>query len=104
MKKKERTERARGKEGKRNRRRGKEGERFKAARYFIFERKYHDGETRLKIENHDTTSHFEMKRASGVERVCRGLRGEQRKERRGIQRVEESKEDESRKRLVVTQA
>ncbi|KYN07596.1 hypothetical protein ALC62_01416 [Cyphomyrmex costatus] len=53
-------------------------------------RRCHDGNRYLKIEKHDTTSHFELKRAGGGWEKRQG--GE---ERRGelVQRAEESKED-----------
>jgi len=44
---------------------GRRRERFKADQYFIFERRCHDGNRYLKIEKHDSTSRFELKRAGG---------------------------------------
>jgi len=49
---------------KKERERERKRERFKADQYFIFERRCHDGNRYLKIEEHDT-SHFELKRAGG---------------------------------------
>lgn len=43
-----------------------EGGRFKVDQYFIFERRCHDGNRYMKIEKHDTTSHFELKSARWV--------------------------------------
>lgn len=73
---------------------GKERERFKADQYFIFERRCHDGNRYLKIEKHDTTSHFELKRAGGGCEKTRG--GEERKGER--ERESELKEQRSRRR------
>ncbi|TGZ53606.1 hypothetical protein DBV15_05149 [Temnothorax longispinosus] len=77
-------------------RRKKKGkrERFKADQYFIFERRCHDGNRYLKIEKHDTTSHFELKRAGGGCEKTRG--GEERKGER--ERESELKEQRSRRR------
>lgn len=70
----------------------KERERFKADQYFIFERRCHDGNRYLKIEKHDTTSHFELKRAGGG--------WEKRRRGRGVKKEEECelKEQRSRRR------
>lgn len=75
----------------------KERERFKADQYFIFEQRCHDGNRYLKIEKHDTTSHFELKRAGGGWEKRRGGRwegrgGEERRRERGL------KEQRSRRR------
>lgn len=89
---------------------GKEGEkeRFKADQYFIFEQRCHDGNRYLKIEKHDTTSHFELKRAGGGwEKRHRGGGGRE----EGAKKEEESADSKSRgveggrvpQRLVVTQ-
>lgn len=43
----------------------------------------------MKIEKHDTTSHFELKRAGGWEKRARGRGGEERRGER-TQRAEES--------------
>lgn len=50
---------------KEQRKRERKRERFRATQYFIFERRCHDGNRYLKIEKHDTTSHFKLKRAGG---------------------------------------
>jgi len=65
---------------------GRRRERFKADQYFIFERRCHDGNRYLKIEKHDSTSRFELKRAGGEweggeERESKERRGERLKER-----------------------
>lgn len=67
---------------------GRERERFKANQYFIFERRCHDGNRYLKIEKHDSTSHFELKRAGGRWEKRRG--GEERRGERA-QRAERSR-------------
>lgn len=80
------------KKGRRKREGGREKERdLKPTQYFIFERRCHDGNRYLKIEKHDSTSHFELKRAGGRWEKRRG--GEERRGERSSKSGEESKED-----------
>lgn len=87
-------------DGKRSRERT--GERFKADQYFIFERRCHDGNRYLKIEKHDTTSHFELKRAGG-EREKRGRRTGAKKEEESDSKSGGLGGGRVPQRLVVTQ-
>lgn len=84
---------------------GERRERFKADQYFIFERRCHDGNRYLKIEKHDTISHFELKRAGGGWEKRREVKrggGEKRREERDSKSsgVEGGRVPQ---RLVVTQ-
>lgn len=79
-------------------------ERFKADQYFIFERRCHDGNKYLKIEKHDSTSRFELKRAGGGWGERRG-RGRERakKEEESGSKSGEAEGGRVPQRLVVTQ-
>lgn len=92
--------------GKKSGRKGAEErrrERFKADQYFIFERRCHDGNRYLKIEKHDSTSRFELKRAGGGWERRERERESARKGEESSSKSGEAEGGRVPQRLVVTQ-